>query len=144
MTVNYPVLGVGAGNFPDRYREFTQIWRFRIPRDHAHSAYIEVAAQSGVVGLISYVAIIVVVGSHLRQGLLKARDPASRAVVVGAIGVSLAFAIHNAFDYLHVVNLPIQLVVFWALAATVGRGALLPENPGPSVQGDRPVPAGYP
>lgn len=118
MVRDHPWLGVGAGNFNDRYREETEVWRFRIPRSHAHNAYIQMAAQSGVVGLGAYAALLVVVGWRLRVRLRETGGSA-RVVVIGAIGVSVAVATHNLFDYLHVGILPIQLSLIWALAERV-------------------------
>ena len=121
MARRYPLLGVGAGNFSDRYREFTPVWRFRISRGHAHNAYIQAAAQSGFVGLAAYLGLVVTVAAQLWRRWRAAVDPAGRAIAGGALGVSVAFAVHGAFDYLHVLSLPVQLVAVWALAAAATR-----------------------
>jgi O-antigen ligase len=118
MAKRYPVLGVGAGSFPARFREFTQVWRFRIQRGHAHNAYIHAAAQSGFVGLAAYLIFLGGVATSLYRSLRRAADPAVRVVVVGAIGVTVALAVHNVFDYLHVHSLPVQLAAVWAIAST--------------------------
>ena len=115
MVEENPWLGVGAGNFNARYREYTEVWRFRIPRSHAHNAYIQVAAQSGLVGLGAYLALIVTITVRLRSRWRAVRG-SDRIIVIGAIGVSIAVATHNLFDYLHVGVLPIQLSIVWALA----------------------------
>jgi O-antigen ligase len=118
MAKSYPLLGVGAGNFSTRFREFTPVWRFRISRGHAHNAYIHVAAQSGFLGLGAYLIACGGVASMLVLAWRAAGDGPARPLVAGAIGVSVAFAVHNLFDYLHVLSLPIQLASAWALAAT--------------------------
>lgn len=116
MAEKYPVLGVGAGNFSNRYRDFTEVWRFRISRGHAHNAYIHAAAQSGFVGLTSYLIFLGVAASQLVRAFRASRNRVERPLVIGAIGVTVAFAVHNVFDYLHVLSLPLQLSVVWALA----------------------------
>jgi O-antigen ligase len=126
MAQRYPLLGVGAGNFSDRFREFTPVWRFRISRGHAHNAYIQAAAQTGYVGLVAYVAFVVTVAAQLWRFWRAASDGAGRAMTAGAIGVSVAFAVHGAFDYLHVLSLPVQLVAAWALASAVQGSGLRP------------------
>jgi O-antigen ligase len=118
MVRDHPWLGVGAGNFNERFREFTEVWRFRIPRGHAHNAYIQVAAQTGIVGLVTYLSLIVTVATRLRSRW-RIGVGSDRVVVIGAIGVSVAVAVHNVFDYLHVAALPIQLSLIWALAERV-------------------------
>ena len=122
MAKRYPVLGVGAGSFPARFREFTHVWRFRIQRGHAHNAYIHAAAQTGFVGLAAYLVFVGGVATSLYRSFRRASDPAVRVLVVGAIGVSLALAVHNVFDYLHVHSLPVQLAAVWALAAVKAGG----------------------
>lgn len=116
MAVANPVLGVGAGNFNARYREYTTDWRFRIPRGHAHNAYIHAAAQTGLIGFAGYLLLVGAVGVRLRQRLRASRGTTPRPLVVGAVGVCLAFAVHNVVDYLHVHNLPAQLGIVIALA----------------------------
>ena len=121
MAEKYPVLGVGAGNYSNRYREFTEVWRFRISRGHAHNAYIQAAAQSGFLGLTSYVIFLGVAAAQLVGAYRKSRGRVERPLVIGAIGVTVAFAVHNVFDYLHVLSLPLQVGVVWALAQIVLR-----------------------
>ena len=115
MFEDNPWLGIGAGNFNTRYREYTEVWRFRIPRGHAHNSYIQVAAQTGIIGLVAYLWLIVAVGWHLRTLWRSARG-STRVIVIGVIGVAVAVATHNLFDYLHVGVLPIQLSIVLALA----------------------------
>jgi len=121
MAEKYPVLGVGAGNYSNRYREFTEVWRFRISRGHAHNAYIQAAAQSGYFGLAAYLAFLAVAGSQLLRGLKRSSGTIQRPLVIGAIGVTVAFAVLNMFDYLHVLSLPLQLSMVWALATVTLR-----------------------
>lgn len=118
MARAHPWLGVGAGNFTANFRDFTPVWRFRVSRGHAHNAYIQAAAQSGLVGLVVYLALLGAVGVRLARALRAAGRTAARVLVIGAIGVSLAFAFHNLFDYLHVLSLGVQLSAVWALAGT--------------------------
>lgn len=117
MVRAYPVLGVGAGNFTSRYREFAQVWRFRISRGHAHNTYIHVAAQSGLVGLASYVGLLATVTIRLARAYQRVATDRDRALVVGAIGVTVAIALHGMVDYLHVLSLGLQLSVVWAIAS---------------------------
>lgn len=119
MTRDHPLLGVGAGNFTPNFRTETPVWRFRVSRGHAHNAYIQAAAQSGLVGLVVYGMLVVAVGLYLRRAWQRAGHSAARVLVIGAIGVSMAFAVHNIFDYLHVLSLGVQLSVVWALVEAV-------------------------
>lgn len=120
MFSKHPLLGVGAGNYSDHYREETKIWRFRIPRGHAHNAFIQAAAQSGIAGLLAYLTLLVVaVGTLIRR--LSQAGPETQAIVVGAFGVTVAVMVHGFFDYLHVLSLGLQLSIVWASVEIVGR-----------------------
>ncbi len=116
MALEHPWLGVGAGNFNANYRQSTTDWRFRIPRGHAHNAYIQAAAQTGFTGLLGYLALISAVGVRLWQRLRATKDSPLRPFVIGAVGVCLAFGVHSLVDYLHVHNLPALLGVVIAMA----------------------------
>ena len=117
MWEQHPWFGVGAGNFPDRFREFTPNWRFRISRGHAHSAYLQAASQAGVVGLVCFVSILC---AAWRLGLSRVRDRAlgfARGRHIAALAVTAAIAVHGLFDYLHVLSLGIVLSAVWAMSA---------------------------
>jgi putative inorganic carbon (hco3(-)) transporter len=113
MWAEHPLIGIGAGNFSDRFREITPDWRFRIPRGHAHSAYLQAASQAGLIGLVTYLALMCAV---LRTTFDRraVTDPVGRAA---AAAVTVAIAVHGVFDYLHVLSLGIALSVVWAMGA---------------------------
>ena len=110
----HPIVGVGAGNFNDNFRVYTPEWRFRIPRGHAHNNYLQAAAQAGTLGLVSYVALLGAALFACARALRRSADVWERAVAVGAIGATIAVMTHGVFDYLHVLNLGLQLSVVWA------------------------------
>lgn len=113
-------LGVGAGQFDTRYRAATPAWRFRISQGHAHNAYLQVAAEAGLIALGAYVAMIatVIFGLGRRIQLFGVT-----VAPVGALALTGAFALHNLVDYLHVLNLPIILVAWWAMAFGQSEGS---------------------
>jgi O-antigen ligase len=120
MWKDYPFLGVGAGNFPDRFRGETKVWRFRISRGHAHNSYIQAAAQAGLAGLVTYVTLMIVAIATCISGLRQAQADA-RCVVVGTLAVTIAVMVHGIFDYLHVLSLGLQLSIVWAMLEFAGR-----------------------
>ena len=128
MAAARPVLGVGAGNFSLRFREFTPTWQFRVSRGHAHSTYLQAAAQTGLIGLASYLALLTTVGTRLRLLLRRTGTGAARPLVVGAVGATLALAVHGVFEHLHVLSLGIQLSLVWALAETARRAPSPPHR----------------
>jgi O-antigen ligase len=70
MYFDHPILGVGIGNYPDAYPQYF-ITIFRDPLGHAHNYYINIAAETGTIGLIVYLlfllAIFVAAGGVVRN-----------------------------------------------------------------------------
>jgi O-antigen ligase len=126
MFESEPVIGIGAGNFDARYREHTDVWRFRIPRGHAHNGPIHVAAQTGFVGLVAYLALFFLAGARIARGVARACYGPARALSLGAMGVLIAVIVHGQFDYLHGLSLNLAFVI----ALAMSEPALHSERPG--------------
>lgn len=111
-----PVLGIGIGNFNDRFRDFYVNPRFSVSRGHAHNYYINAAAETGLVGLATYLALILTAAFTCIRAARSAPTSLGRALGIGAVGVTTALMVHNVVEDLHVLNLGIQLSAIWALA----------------------------
>lgn len=107
MMAGNPWTGVGAGNFDARYREYTSVWRFRIPRGHAHSSIVQAGAQAGLPGLAAYLAFLIgtlwTVIAAVRRSRLH--GPLLQAVAVGLLATMVAVTLHGLVDYVHVLGL---------------------------------------
>jgi len=119
MWKEQPLLGIGAGNVPVRFRELTPQWRFRIPRGHAHNNYLQAAAQAGSIGLICYLALLVAALRQCHRNLLRTASAEQRAICTGALAVTAALAVHGMFEYTHVLSLGIALSIIWAAASSM-------------------------
>jgi O-antigen ligase len=123
MWEHSPLLGIGAGNFNERYREYTPVWRFRIPRGHAHSAYLQAAAQAGAVGFVCYAGLMLSALRQCRRAVLATAGSSAAGPAIGAFAVTVAVAVHGIFDYVHVLSLGIVLSVLWGIANEEKLGA---------------------
>jgi putative inorganic carbon (hco3(-)) transporter len=126
MFLDHPLLGVGAGNFNTAYPHY-YVGRWEVSQGHAHNYYIHALAESGILGLLSY---IVLIGAMLREALRarwRLRGSAWGAAATGVCGIIAAVAGHNIFENLHVLNLGIQLSGVWGLTIVAQR---LKENDG--------------
>lgn len=89
IAVDEPIFGVGPGMFaetsPTALSDADARW--------AHSAYFEVAAETGIVGAVLLIAVLFWTYGTLYRSL---QDP--RLVVIGTAAVT-ALAIHAAIDY---------------------------------------------
>nr|BBH95632.1 O-antigen polymerase [Thermogemmatispora argillosa] len=130
MFLDHPWLGVGIGNYGDAYPQYA-IGIFVIPLGHAHNYFINVAAEMGLVGLITYTFFVLVIAAlsarayrRLRRayrGLQQGLTPSSRtlgpfsrwrirraqlgddqALALGIVAALLTVLVHNMVDNLYV------------------------------------------
>lgn len=76
MYLAHPILGVGIGNYPDAYPKYI-IGNFVNPLGHAHNYYINIAAETGTIGLAVYLLFltaILVASSHAVQQICQRRQ----------------------------------------------------------------------
>ena len=93
MFVDHPVIGVGYGNFEEYYHRYARGLALDGRREErqAHSLYLEVAAETGVMGLLAFAALL----AYPIAGLLRVltRGCSARAARdaqrVAAFGISL-------------------------------------------------------
>ncbi|MFN5927466.1 MAG: O-antigen ligase family protein [Roseiflexaceae bacterium] len=116
-----PLTGVGPGSYSRVYPSvaYNGWW---ISRGHAHNAYMQVAAELGIIGLGAYLWLWVV---QVRRAW---RATTSHGVVgwiaIAACGTAVAVAVHECFEYLQVHYFPLHTAAVLALAGVVQRIAL--------------------
>jgi O-antigen ligase len=124
MALDHPVAGVGAGNFSAHFDEYSdgvgaraRIYQDPGERAFPHSLYLEILAETGVVGLLAFA---LVVAAAFRGALAAARrfraggDDASRllahAQAIGLVGfLTSSLILHG--DYPHYLWLYLGLCV---------------------------------
>ena len=96
---DHPLLGLGFG----RYREAAGPYYDRHPdadrRSHAHSNYLQIAAEAGLVGLAAFALLwarAVVLGL---EAVCSADDPAVWATAAGALAVLVGLAVGGITQY---------------------------------------------
>ena len=111
----YPWLGVGIGNYGAVYSDFG-LPEWPVSLGHAHNFYLNMLAETGLVGFSMYVALI---GSTLAAAWSAARRAAGvwRALALGMLGALVALAAHNFFDNLYVHGMNIQFGLLLGMAA---------------------------
>lgn len=119
MAAENPLLGVGAGGYNAAFRDATTNWHFRIPRGHAHNAYLQVASEAGLVAALFYICLLAaVIGVIWRRLGIDSCD----WLRWGVLAVILAMMSHQLFDYLHVLSLGLLYSGLWAAAMSIGPG----------------------
>ncbi len=108
-----PWLGVGLGNYATAYPAY-QLLNWPNALGHAHSIYLNILAETGVPGLMTYVILwAYIIGLTIR--LTSRADGVSRGVVVGLLGAWAHLSAHHLVDDLYVNNIHLLLAALFAL-----------------------------
>lgn len=121
MFLDHPILGVGIGNYADAYPHYF-IANFLDPLGHAHNYYINIAAETGSIGLIAYLLFLLAIfaaGGHAYRCISRkwmqvkfstlpesvAMLTNDRALAIGLLVALISVCVHNLFDNLYVHSL---------------------------------------
>ncbi len=96
-------LGVGIGNYEPVYPAYALI-NWQQPLGHAHNIYLNLLAETGIIGLVAYAALWIWVIWHT---WLATRSAAiwQRSLAIGLLGVWAHLSVHQLVDKLYVANL---------------------------------------
>jgi putative inorganic carbon (HCO3(-)) transporter len=102
-----PWLGVGFGNYATAYPAY-RLMNWPIPLGHAHNYFINMAAETGIIGAGVYIlAWVIIVWLNIR--LLKRTTGVERGLALGLLGAWTYLSVHSLFDNLYVNNLHLQV-----------------------------------
>jgi len=121
----HPLLGVGAGNYDAAYARYACAdWPESL--GHAHNYYINAAAETGILGLLAFLALVAVAlalgwrATHPRTSTLTSETALAddtwagaptRALALGLFAVVAALTIHNLTDDLFVHGMELQFAL---------------------------------
>ncbi|MGQ9729839.1 MAG: O-antigen ligase family protein [Candidatus Zipacnadales bacterium] len=113
MAMERPFLGFGPGSFAAAYPRFAIVGHTSL----AHQTYLQVAAETGMLGLLAFVSLI---GTQLARSFHTARQlrREARTLCVAAAAGMVGFCLHNAVDYSW--HVTATGMAFWTLAGLVG------------------------
>jgi putative inorganic carbon (HCO3(-)) transporter len=85
---------------------------------HAHNIFLNMAAERGVIGLLTFVTVVIGLFCTLGRAVAAARNPVDRAVAVGLIATFSGYFAHSLlevsyYDYK-------VLLLFWLLVGIAG------------------------
>lgn len=115
----HPILGVGAGNYDAAYSRYGDLARWPEGLGQAHNYYINVAAETGVIGLLAFLALVVVLlllgwrATHPRTGKAGPTTPTTTgwALALALFAVLVALTAHNLTDDLFVHGMELQVAL---------------------------------
>ncbi|MFI5272098.1 MAG: O-antigen ligase family protein [Ktedonobacterales bacterium] len=133
MFAAHPLLGVGAGNFNAAYPHYVvnlALWPEAL--GHAHNYYINVAAETGILGLLAFLAFAAGVVAVAWQATRPAPTAApgsggaaipTRALAIGFFAVVAALLAHNLTDDLFLHGMDAQFALCVACLVSFARHA---------------------
>ena len=96
--LEHPVIGNGLNTFFGKFREFREDSAKGKMGSYAHNGFLQIAADTGVVGLLAFMAIIGRVFLYSFNYIKNCKDIFYRSLDIGLCGGLLAFLIHSFFD----------------------------------------------
>lgn len=122
-----PWLGFGAGNYAAAYPTYA-LAGWKEPLGHAHNVFLNVWAETGIVGLAIYIVFLAAAlwtCWRAAQRQTRALAPCAaaatawfgRAVALGVLGVLLAKSTHEMLDNLWVHSMGVQVALLLAMVS---------------------------
>ena len=106
-------LGVGFGNYESAYPDYRLLnWPF--PLGHAHNYYLNILAETGIIGLTAYLALWTLIFIQLLRILRKSSWP-HRGIALGLLAAWTALSVHHLVDKLYVNNMFLYIGVMVGL-----------------------------
>ena len=102
MLTDHPWTGVGFSNYQPVYEQY-RLLNWPMPLGHAHNIYLNVAAETGLIGLGLYLLLWISIFVLTFRTIRRARG-FDRAVVVGLMGAWVYLGTHMLVDNLYVNN----------------------------------------
>lgn len=117
---DHPILGVGLGNFHDHAlaRQIDLLVPLGYQSFHAHNTYLEILADTGIVGLLCYILFLVAMVRcllHRWRGLRGARRSPASSLILAAIGALAAYIVFASVDMLLSENTHFVLVLLLSM-----------------------------
>ncbi|MBI3960660.1 MAG: O-antigen ligase family protein [Chloroflexi bacterium] len=117
-----PWLGVGAGNYAAVYPQVRlPLWEDAL--GHAHNIYLNVLAESGLIGLAAYLLMWGGIVVWLWKATRRNRSGSwEQALLVGVLGVAAHLTVHHLFDNLYVQGIHLHIGLWLGAAAAQSHG----------------------
>ena len=114
-----PWNGVGFGCYGPAYVHFDLV-NWPIALGHAHNYYLNTAAETGIVGLVAYLALWGAVFWQTWRATRRSRG-LWRGIAVGLLGSWTHLSVHHLLDNLYVNNVHLHVAVMLGMLAVIVR-----------------------
>ncbi len=121
MLTDHPWTGVGFSNYQAVYEQY-RLLNWPMPLGHAHNIYLNVAAETGLIGLAFYLLLWIIILVQTLRAIRRAQG-FDRAVAVGLMGAWVYLGTHMLVDNLYVNNTHILIGALFGLLAVIAARA---------------------
>lgn len=111
---DYPILGAGFNSFGTAFSHY-DTWNGNLRIENAHNEYLQVLAESGIIGFACVAGFIYLLFKQGLQVVLTATDRFRRSVATGALAGCFGILMHSFFDF--PLRTPSNALFFLALCA---------------------------
>ena len=112
--VNHPWTGTGLGTLQAAYPRYATFYDGLIV-DHAHNDYLELLADTGIIGGLCGLGFLAILFWQARNNLRVAATPMARSFYIGASSACVGLLVHSLVDFnLHI---PSNALLFLLLAS---------------------------
>jgi O-antigen ligase len=119
---DHPWTGTGVGTIISVYPAYETAYDASIV-DHVHDDHFELLAETGAIGAICWLTFIALLVGYGLKGFSAQRDPAVRALQLGALVGCLGLLIHSFADFnLHI---PANALLFYLLAGIAATSPII-------------------
>jgi putative inorganic carbon (hco3(-)) transporter len=102
MLTEHPWTGVGFSNYQPLYEQY-RLLNWPMPLGHAHNIYLNIAAETGVIGLGLYLLLWISIFTLTFRTIRRAHS-VERAIAIGLMGTWVYLGTHMLVDNLYVNN----------------------------------------
>ena len=121
MWTDHPWLGVGIGNYAAAYASYS-VPPWDEPLGHAHNYYLNIGAETGLVGFLAYV-LVWCLGAVAALRACRTSRGWHAGLSVGILGALTYLSVHNLFDNLFVHGIYLLVAILLGMAAYLRKGA---------------------
>jgi len=112
--LDHPWVGTGLGTFVTVYPQYASSYEGRLV-DHAHNDYVEMMAETGMVGVICSLAFIVILFRTALSNLRPHGNSFSLAIRIGSLVACSGLLLHSLVDFN--MHIPSNALLFFLLAS---------------------------
>ena len=90
---------------------------------HSHNMYLEIMAEMGVFGILSFLHVILSIFIHSTRFIFKTKDKYLSYLSAGLLAGFLSIMVHGVAE--HILYMPKSVIMFWMFAAFISSARLI-------------------